>query len=74
MLQISITASHKTSIAIEIENELGISIDKTLTCNTTKEFACETFWLVPKELPLGMYVIISKDAISSDETTFKIIP
>ena len=74
LLQISITASHKTSIEIEIKNELGISIDDTLTCNTTKEFACETFWLVSKELPLGTYVIISNDAISSAETTFKIIP
>ena len=74
LLQISISASHKTSIIMEIKNNSGMIIDDTLTCNTTKEFICETFWAVPKDIPIGTYVITAKDAISSDKTTFKIIP
>jgi len=73
LLQISITASHKTSITMEIKNNSGMSIDKTLTCNTTKEFICETFWTVSKDIPRGTYVITAKDAISSAKATFKII-
>ena len=44
-----------------------------LTCNTTKEFKCETFWSIPKDTIPGTYTIKAYDAISSSETTFEII-
>jgi len=72
LLEIDISASHKTSIIIEIANSDGIIIQE-LTCNTTKEFKCETFWTVPKDAIPGTYIIKSYDAISSSETTFEII-
>ena len=74
ILKIEIAASHKTSISIQIINPSGTNMDNTLTCNTTKEFICETFWTVPQETVPGTYVIRVNDAISSDETTFVVIP
>jgi hypothetical protein len=72
LLKMSITTYKKTSIKIEIfdmdENEI-----QKLTCNTTKEFKCETFWSVPKNIVPGTYKIKAYDAISSSETTFEII-
>jgi len=73
LIKISIIASHKTSITIEIVDESGNIIDKTLTCNTTKEFICETFWPVPKDMALGKYIIKVNDAISSGQATVEII-
>ena len=72
LLKISIAASHKTSIVIKIVDMDGQNID-TLGCNTTKEFICETFWSVPNDLIPGTYMIKVNDAISSNETTFKVI-
>ena len=74
LIKISIVASHKTLVTIEITEESGKSIDKTLTCNTTKEFICETFWSVPKTMSPGTYILKVNDAISSNETKFKILP
>ena len=74
IIKINIIASHKTSITMEITNELEAIIDKTLTCNTTKEFVCETFWPVPKNMIPGTYTIKVNDAINETKTTFKIIP
>ncbi len=71
LLKISITASHKTSIIIKIVDMSGQEISN-LGCNTTKEFICETFWSVPKDTVPGTYVIKVNDAISSNETIFKI--
>jgi uncharacterized protein YfaS (alpha-2-macroglobulin family) len=73
ILEMSIVASHKTSIKIEILDEKGNQIQE-LTCNTTKEFKCETFWSVPKDSIPGTYMIKAYDSISSTEKTFKIIP
>jgi hypothetical protein len=72
LLQMWISASHKTSIIIEIEDTEGNKIQE-LTCNTTKEFKCETFWSVPKDSIPGTYTIKARDAISSTETTFQVI-
>ena len=73
LIKISIIASHKTLVEIEIVDESGNTIDNTLTCNTTKEFICETFWPVPKDMALGKYIIKVNDAISSGQTTVEII-
>ena len=72
LLKIDIVASHKTSIQIEISNADGEKIQE-LMCNTTKEFKCETFWSTPKDTIPGTYTIKAYDAISSSETTFKVI-
>jgi hypothetical protein len=72
LLEIDIAASHKTSIIIEIWNMDDEKIQE-LTCNTTKEFKCETFWSIPKNTIPGTYTIKTYDAISSSETTFEII-
>ena len=72
LLKIDITASHKTSIIIEISNAEGDKVQK-LMCNTTKEYKCETFWSTPKDTIPGTYNIKVYDAISSSETTFKVI-
>ena len=71
-IKITITATHKTSISIEILNEQGGIIDDSLTCNTTSEFKCELLWTIPKDLLAGEYVVKVKDAISSAETKFNI--
>jgi hypothetical protein len=72
LLKISVIASHKTSIMIEIKDSEEQKISD-LGCNTTKEFFCETFWFIPKDTTPGTYMIKVYDAISSDETTFEII-
>jgi hypothetical protein len=72
LLKMWISASHKTSIIIEIVDTEG-KIVQELTCNTTKEFKCETFWSIPKDIIPGTYTIKAYDAISSSETTFDII-
>ena len=68
-VKISITASHKTSIIIEITDEQNQLIN-TLNCNTTKEFKCETFWSVPKDSLPGEYIIRAYDSVNSAETIF----
>ena len=72
LLRIDIVASHKTSIQIEIFNDEEKKVQE-LMCNTTKEFKCETFWSIPKDTIPGTYTIKAYDAISSSETTFKVI-
>ena len=71
LLKISIIASHKTSVIIEITDMDG-GVMSDLGCTTTKEFVCETFWAVPKDAIPGTYTIKVNDAISSNETTFEI--
>jgi len=72
ILEMSIVASHKTSIKIEISDMDGDMIQE-FTCTTTKEFKCETFWSIPKNIIPGTYTIKAQDAISSTETSFEII-
>jgi len=71
LLKMWISASHKTSIIIEIIDMEGEKVQQ-LTCNTTKEFKCETFWSIPKNTIPGTYTIKAYDAISSTETTFEV--
>jgi len=72
LLEIQITASHKTSIIIEITDEDGKQVQK-LTCITTKEFKCESFWSIPKDTIPGTYTIKVYDTVNSTETTFDVI-
>ncbi|MEZ8030582.1 MAG: biofilm-associated protein, partial [Nitrosopumilus sp.] len=72
LLKIWISASHKTSIIIEITDMDGNMIQE-MSCSTTKEFKCETFWSIPKNIIPGTYTIKAQDAISSTETSFEII-
>ena len=72
LLKMWISASHKTSIIIEISNDDGDMVQE-LSCTTTKEFKCETFWSIPKDTIPGTYTVKANDSISSSETTFKII-
>ena len=68
-LKISITASHKTSIIIEIINEQSELVNK-LNCNTTKEFKCVTYWTIPDDSLPGDYTIKAYDAINSAQIVF----
>jgi hypothetical protein len=72
LLKIDIVASHKTSIEIEIVDLEGNEMQK-LSCITTKEFKCESFWSIPKDTIPGTYTIKAFDTISSTEETFEII-
>ena len=72
ILEMSIVASKKTSIIIEISDDDGNKIQE-LTCNTTKEFKCQPFWSIPKDTVPGTYTIKAYDSISSTETKFEII-
>jgi hypothetical protein len=72
ILEMSIVASHKTSIIIEISDIDGNKIQE-LSCTTTKEFKCETFWSIPKNTIPGSYTVKAHDPISSSETTFEIM-
>jgi uncharacterized protein YfaS (alpha-2-macroglobulin family) len=72
LLKIWISASHKTSIIIEITDMDG-NMMQEMSCSTTKEFKCETFWSIPKNIIPGTYTIKTYDTISSSETTFDVI-
>ena len=61
IIKIEVIASHKTSISMEILDPSGNSADSTLSCNTTKEFFCETFWSVPVDALPGTYTVKVKD-------------
>jgi hypothetical protein len=71
-LEMSIVASHKTSIVIEILDMSGDKIQE-LSCTTTKQFKCETFWSTPKNTIPGTYTVKVNDSISGSEATFEII-
>jgi len=71
-IRIDITATHKTSISIEISNQNGEIIDKSMKCNTTSDFKCEVLWTITDEILPGTYIVKVKDAISSAQTTFEV--
>ena len=71
-IKIIITASHKTSVSIEILDSDGQIIDETLMCNTTSDFKCEVFQPITKNMIPGVYTVKVFDAISSAETTFEV--
>ena len=54
-------------------NRLSQIIDKTITCNTTKDFVCQTFWPIPKTILPGTYILEARDSVNSNEITFDII-
>jgi len=72
LFKMQITASKKTSIIIEIFDEEENQVQK-LTCITTKEFKCESFWSIPKYIIPGTYTIKAYDASSSTEKTFEVL-
>ena len=71
LLKMQITASKKTSIIIEITDMEGYKVQE-ITCITTAEFRCESFWSIPKDTVPGTYTIKAYDTISSTETTVDI--
>jgi len=72
LLKMQITASKKTSIIIEIKDMDG-NMAEEITCITTKEFRCESFWSIPKDTIPGTYTIKAHDTVNSSETTFEVI-
>ena len=72
LFKIQITTSKKTSIIIEIFDMEENQVQK-LTCITTKEFKCESFWSIPKDTIPGTYTIKAHDTINSTEATFEIL-
>ena len=71
-IKIMITASHKTSISIEIVDNTGKVIDDTLKCNTTSSFKCEIYHPINNNMLPGTYTVRASDAISSGEATFEV--
>jgi hypothetical protein len=71
IVPIEITTSFKTTVMIEIVNSSG-TIIKEMTCNTTKDFICQTFWQISKDLPAGTYSIKAQDGTNYDEKEFAI--
>ena len=71
LLEMQITTTKKTSVIIEITDVDGEQVQK-LTCITTKEFKCESFWSVPKDTIPGTYTVKAFDTASSAETTFEV--
>jgi len=71
LLKMQITASNKTSIIIQITDMEGYKVQE-ITCITTAEFRCESFWSIPKDTVPGTYTIKAYDTISSTETTVDI--
>ena len=67
----SITASKKTSIVIEIIDIDGEKV-AALSCTTTKEFICQPFWNVPKDTIPGTYTVKAFDSTTSAEATFQV--
>ena len=72
LFKMQITTSKKTSIVIEIFDIEKNQVQK-LTCITTKEFKCESFWSIPKDTIPGTYTIKAYDTINSTEATFEIL-
>ena len=73
LLKIDIITKHKTLVTMVIKDETGQIIDKTITCNTTKDFVCQTFWPIPKTILPGTYILEARDSVNSNEITFDII-
>ena len=72
LLEMQIVTTKKTSVIIEITDMDGEQVQK-LTCITTKEFKCESFWSIPKDAIPGTYTLKAYDTITSAETVFEII-
>jgi hypothetical protein len=68
-IKLFLTATHKTSIIVEIINNEQQVIDK-LNCNTTTEFKCEVLWTISKDVVPGEYTIKAYDSLASIETKY----
>ena len=71
IIQIDVTSSFKTTIVMEVIDNSG-TIIKEMTCNTTKEFICQTFWQTPKDTIPGTYTLKAEDGTNVDEIEFVI--
>ena len=71
IIQIDVTSSFKTTIVMEVIDNSG-TIIKEMTCNTTKEFICQTFWQTPKDTIPGTYTLKAEDGTNFDEIEFVI--
>jgi hypothetical protein len=71
-MKIEIQTTHKASILVKIFNQNGDVIEKGLSCNTTAEFNCETYWNIPKNILPGIYTVIADDNRNKSETQFTI--
>ena len=71
-MKIEIQTTHKAGIVLQIVNENGEIIVDSLSCNTTAEFNCETFWTIPKDILPGTYTVIADDNRNKTETQFLI--
>ena len=71
-MKIEIQTTHKAGIVLQIVNENGEIIVGSLSCNTTAEFNCETFWTIPKDILPGTYTLIADDNRNKTETQFLI--
>jgi hypothetical protein len=71
LLEMSITASKKTSIVIEIIDIDGELVAE-LSCITTKEFMCQPFWNIPKDTIPGTYTVKAFDTTTSAEAIFQV--
>ena len=69
-IKIEIQTTHKSSIVVQIINENGDIIENGISCNTTAEFNCETYWSIPKYILPGTYTIIADDNRNKNETQF----
>ena len=68
-IKIEITSTYKTSVKIEILNPRGEIAEDSLSCTTTTDFKCETFWTHTKEMIPGMYTIKVNDGKSQNQAT-----
>jgi hypothetical protein len=69
-IKIAITSTHKTSVMIEILDPRGEIMDNTLSCTTTTDFKCETFWTFTKEMIPGTYTIKVDDGRNQNQSIF----
>jgi len=71
-IKIGITTTHKTSVMIEILDPRGESINNNLSCTTTTDFKCETYWTFTKDMIPGTYTIKVDDGKNQNQATIVI--
>ena len=71
-IKISITATQKTSITMQVMDLNGNMIGDNSACTPTTDFKCEILWTIPKDTIPGTYVIRVNDSIITEEATFEI--
>ena len=71
-IKISITATQKTSITVQVMDLNGNKIGDNSACTPTADLKCEILWTIPKDTIPGTYVVIVNDSIITEEETFEI--